>query len=230
MLLTARRAPGGEEVDHHPPAPVVVDVEACRRRASRPPARDGPGPPAGCRRAARWPARWWPAPRRTRRPARATTSRHDQAGAGGRRGGARRRRRRPGLVDPSVVASTVGHLVVALTDLHRLAARLARRRPRRRPRGGASAGACLVARATGADTGSIGLRRRPGKAASTVPSAMTRPPIHSHMTSGWTTTRTPTVWPASSSGARTQRQVHVLDRRGRHRRRADRLLRAARTG
>ena len=45
-----------------------------------------------------------------------------------------------------------------------------------------------AAPATGADTGSVGRRRRPGMADSTEPTTTSAPPIHSHMTSGWTTT------------------------------------------
>ncbi len=47
----------------------------------------------------------------------------------------------------------------------------------------------MATRATGADTGSIGLRRLPGKTASNVPSAITPPPIHNHTMSGWIVTR-----------------------------------------
>ena len=42
---------------------------------------------------------------------------------------------------------------------------------------------------SGADTGSMGLRRRPGKTASSVPRAITAPPIQSQITSGWIVTR-----------------------------------------
>ncbi len=56
--------------------------------------------------------------------------------------------------------------------------------------------------ATGADTGRMGLRRRPGQAASAVPIAMIPPPIHSHMISGWTmmpmVAGSPAFWGAST--------------------------------
>ena len=42
---------------------------------------------------------------------------------------------------------------------------------------------------TGAEVGSVGRRCRPGKAARRVPTAMTSPPIQSHITSGWLVTR-----------------------------------------
>src|SRR5205807_6835152 len=63
-----------------------------------------------------------------------------------------------------------------------------------------SGGGPVLSTSTGADTGAVGRRRRPGQAAKTVPRAITAPPIHSHMISGWTMTPM-TADPPACSGA-----------------------------
>ena len=79
-------------------------------------------------------------------------------------------------------------------------------------------------RGSGADTGSVGRRRRPGHAASTVPTAITPPPIHSHTASGMMSTRSRdrprVVGRAASSSVRYTSSAQP----GAHRRRADRVL------
>src|SRR5204863_8710072 len=52
---------------------------------------------------------------------------------------------------------------------------------------------------TGAETGSIGLRRRPGQAARIVPNAMVPPPIHIQTASGSMITRTFTLSPSAGA-------------------------------
>ena len=73
----------------------------------------------------------------------------------------------------------------------------------------------------GADTGSVGRRRRrPGKAASTVPIAISSPPTHSHRRIGLTARRSVTCSSAAGDGL-SEGQVDVLREAGPHRRRGD---------
>src|SRR3954451_22494214 len=62
-------------------------------------------------------------------------------------------------------------------------------------------GVSAASTSTGAETGAVGRRRRPGHAASTVPKAMTAPPIHSQMISGCTMTPMTAVPPGWSGPA-----------------------------
>ncbi len=69
MLLEARHAPAGEEVEHHPAAALVRDVEAAAvDRVARPSAARS-GRSAGSASPARCSSRWWRARRPAARPA-----------------------------------------------------------------------------------------------------------------------------------------------------------------
>ena len=174
-----------------------VAVDGGRPRRAAPPRR-----PAGCR-----PAVLVAGSRVASTPTRSSRTTAD--GDGDEQGRARGCRRGDRRRSRSASAASIGALTAT-----RPASALARRRP-----------VVVVAgpSSTGADTGSVGRRRRPGKAARTVPSAITPPPIQSQITSGWTMTRTMTGVVVGSSGSAEQREVHVVGEPGAHRRRADGL-------
>ena len=109
---------------------------------------------------------------------------HDGHAEGGEQDGAAAR---AAAAPPAARRSRLGSMTSTIVGAHQLG-----RRRRRR----------ALAWPTGADTGSIGRRRRPGKAASTVPMAMMAAPTHSHSTNG--TTRTVSVVVPSASGWRSR--------------------------
>ena len=102
VLLEARHAPAGEEVEHHPAAALVGEVEGRRRRSCRPRSAGAIWPiKRALRGAARCSSRGWRARRRAaRRAPRSTTD----ATEGGARTGPARRRASPRRLATSVMA------------------------------------------------------------------------------------------------------------------------------